>query len=98
MAAPHLDRFVASLLAMTAVWDKGKETNGKQRQASLGRGQDRGQPWLRSLGFSTEVIAQFGFDRVTVDMQHGIQDYMSMVQCFQAMNGHPVTPMVVCPE
>ena len=30
-------------------------------------------------------------------MQHGVQDYQSMVQCFQAMNGHPVTPMVRVP-
>ena len=28
-----------------------------------------------------EVIAQCGFDSVTVDMQHGVQDYQSMVQC-----------------
>jgi len=46
---------------------------------------------------SAEVIAQCGFDSVTVDMQHGVQDYLSMVQCFQAMNGHPVTPMVRVP-
>src|SRR5260370_11738875 len=30
-------------------------------------------------------------------MQHGVQDYQSMVQCFQAMHGHPVTPMVRVP-
>ncbi len=54
--------------------------------------------WLAiPSGFSAEVIAQCGFDSVTVDMQHGVQDYQSMVQCFQAMNGHPVTPMVRVP-
>ena len=54
--------------------------------------------WLAiPSGFSAEVIAQCGFDSVTVDMQHGVQDYLSMVQCFQAMNGHPVTPMVRVP-
>ena len=54
--------------------------------------------WLAiPSGFSAEVIAQCGFDSVTVDMQHGVQDYHSMVQCFQAMNGHPVTPMVRVP-
>jgi 4-hydroxy-2-oxoheptanedioate aldolase len=42
-------------------------------------------------------MAQCGFDSVTVDMQHGVQDYLSMVQCFQAMNGHPVTPLVRAP-
>jgi 4-hydroxy-2-oxoheptanedioate aldolase len=54
--------------------------------------------WLAiPSGFSAEVIAQCGFDSVTVDMQHGVQDYLSMVQCFQAMHGHPVTPMVRVP-
>src|SRR5215211_4003706 len=54
--------------------------------------------WLAiPSGFSAEVIAQCGFDSVTVDMQHGVQDYLSMVQCFQAMNGHGVTPMVRVP-
>jgi len=54
--------------------------------------------WLAiPSGFSAEVMAQCGFDAVTVDMQHGIQDYMSMVQCFQAMQPHPVTPMVRVP-
>src|SRR6201996_3966034 len=54
--------------------------------------------WLAiPSGFSAEVIAQCGFDSVTVDMQHGVQDYLSMVQCFQAMNAHPVTPLVRVP-
>jgi 4-hydroxy-2-oxoheptanedioate aldolase len=54
--------------------------------------------WLAiPSGFSAEVMAQCGFDSVTVDMQHGVQDYLSMVQCFQAMNAHPVTPMVRVP-
>jgi 4-hydroxy-2-oxoheptanedioate aldolase len=42
-------------------------------------------------------MAQCGFDSVTVDLQHGVQDYLTMVQCFQAMNAHPVTPMVRVP-
>src|SRR5947199_8646829 len=54
--------------------------------------------WLAiPSGFSAEVIAQCGFDSVTVDMQHGVQDYHSMMQCFQAMHAHPVTPMVRLP-
>ena len=54
--------------------------------------------WLAiPSGFSAEMIAQCGFDSVTVDLQHGVQDYLSMVQCFQAMHGHPVTPMVRVP-
>ncbi len=54
--------------------------------------------WLAiPSGFSAEVIAQCGFDSVTVDMQHGAQDFQSMLQCFQAMQAHPVTPMVRVP-
>jgi 4-hydroxy-2-oxoheptanedioate aldolase len=54
--------------------------------------------WLAiPSGFSAEVMAQCGFNSVTVDMQHGVQDYMSMVQCFQAMQAHPVTPLVRVP-
>src|SRR5208282_6167742 len=54
--------------------------------------------WLAiPSGFSAEVLAQCGFDSVTVDLQHGVQDYLSMVQCFQAMHAHPVTPMVRVP-
>jgi 4-hydroxy-2-oxoheptanedioate aldolase len=54
--------------------------------------------WLAiPSGFSAEVMAQCGFDSVTVDMQHGIQDYQSMVQCFQGMQPHGVTPMVRVP-
>ncbi len=54
--------------------------------------------WLAiPSGFSAEVMAQCGFDTVTVDLQHGVQDYQSMVQCFQAMGAHPVTPLVRVP-
>ena len=48
-------------------------------------------------GFSAETMAQCGFDSVTVDLQHGVQDYLSMVTCFQAMGKHPVLPMVRVP-
>ncbi|WP_158747581.1 HpcH/HpaI aldolase/citrate lyase family protein [Acidisphaera sp. L21] len=48
-------------------------------------------------GFSAEVMAQAGWDSVTVDLQHGVQDYLSMVTCFQAMQAHPVLPMVRVP-
>ena len=54
--------------------------------------------WLAiPSGFSAEVMAQCGFDSVTVDMQHGVQDYQSMVQCFQAMDKYPITPLVRIP-
>ena len=48
-------------------------------------------------GFAAETMAQAGWDSVTVDLQHGVQDYMSMVSCFQAMQAHPVLPMVRVP-
>jgi 4-hydroxy-2-oxoheptanedioate aldolase len=48
-------------------------------------------------GFSAEVMAQCGWDSVTVDLQHGVQDYLSMVSCFQAMQAHPPVPMVRVP-
>ena len=54
--------------------------------------------WLAiPSGFSAEVMAQAGWDSVTVDMQHGVQDYQTMVACFQAMQSHPVLPMVRVP-
>ena len=54
--------------------------------------------WLAiPSGFSAEVMAQCGWDSVTVDMQHGVQDYQSMIQCFQAMDKHPITPLVRVP-
>ncbi len=48
-------------------------------------------------GFAAETMAQAGWDSVTVDLQHGVQDYLSMVRCFQAMQVHPVLPMVRVP-
>ncbi len=48
-------------------------------------------------GFSAELMARSGYDTLTVDLQHGVQDYLSMVACFQAMKGEPVMPMVRVP-
>jgi 4-hydroxy-2-oxoheptanedioate aldolase len=54
--------------------------------------------WLAiPSGFSAEVMAQCGFDSVTVEMQHGVQDYQTMVQCFQSMERHAVTLMTRVP-
>lgn len=47
--------------------------------------------------FSAEVMAQAGWDSVTVDLQHGVQDYLSMVSCFQGIQPHGNTPMVRVP-
>jgi 4-hydroxy-2-oxoheptanedioate aldolase len=54
--------------------------------------------WLAiPSAFAAEVMAQAGWDSVTVDLQHGVQDYMSMVACFQGMQPHGVLPMVRVP-
>jgi 4-hydroxy-2-oxoheptanedioate aldolase len=47
--------------------------------------------------FSAEVMAQGGWDTLTVDMQHGVQDYQSCIACFQGMQAHPPVPMVRVP-
>jgi 4-hydroxy-2-oxoheptanedioate aldolase len=67
-------------------------------KARLAAGKACVNGWLAiPSGFSAEVMAQCGWDSVTVDMQHGVQDYQSMVQCFQAMDKCPITPLVRVP-
>src|ERR1700742_1915788 len=67
-------------------------------KARIDAGKANVNGWLAiPSGFSAEVMAQCGWDSVTVDMQHGVQDYQSMVQCFQAMQAHPITPLVRVP-
>ena len=67
-------------------------------KARIAAGKANVNGWLAiPSGFSAEVMAQCGWDSVTVDMQHGVQDYQSMVQCFQAMQAHPITPLVRVP-
>ncbi len=49
-------------------------------------------------GFSAEMYSQCGWDSVTVDMQHGVQDYLSCVACFQGIQlANGPTPMVRVP-
>ena len=47
--------------------------------------------------FTAEMYSQTGFDSVTVDMQHGVQDYLSCVSCFQGIHPSGATPMVRVP-
>jgi 4-hydroxy-2-oxoheptanedioate aldolase len=69
-----------------------------QLKARIDAGKACVNAWLAiPSGFSAEVMAGCGWDSVTVDMQHGVQDYQSMVQCFQAMDKHPITPLVRVP-
>ena len=45
--------------------------------------------WLQiPSGYAAEVMCKAGYDSLTVDMQHGVQDYQSLVACFQAMTPH----------
>nr|WP_282961869.1 aldolase/citrate lyase family protein [Plastoroseomonas hellenica] len=54
--------------------------------------------WLAiPSAFSAEMYSKAGWDSVTVDMQHGVQDYLSCVACFQGMQPSGVTPMVRVP-
>ena len=67
-------------------------------KARLAAGKAGVNGWLAiPSGFSAEVMAGCGWDSITVDMQHGVQDYQSMVQCFQAMDRFPITPLVRVP-
>jgi 4-hydroxy-2-oxoheptanedioate aldolase len=75
-----------------------KEIRMNKLKARLKTGKACLNGWLAiPSGFSAEVMAQCGFHSVTVDMQHGVQDYQSMVQCFQAMDKYPITPLVRVP-
>jgi len=47
--------------------------------------------------FSAEMYSRAGWDSCTVDMQHGVQDYLSCIACFQGMNGSGAVPMVRVP-
>ncbi len=54
--------------------------------------------WLAiPSAFSAEMYAQCGWDSVTVDMQHGVQDYLSCVACFQGIQPSGAVPMVRVP-
>jgi 4-hydroxy-2-oxoheptanedioate aldolase len=51
--------------------------------------------WLNiESSFSAELMAQGGYDSLTLDLQHGAFDYADMLHCLQALRGTPVTPMV----
>ena len=70
--------------------------NGLRQRWKEGKAAVNG--WLAiPSAFAAEVMAQCGWDSITVDLQHGVQDYLSMVACFQAMHAHPVTRLVRVP-
>jgi 4-hydroxy-2-oxoheptanedioate aldolase len=44
--------------------------------------------------FAAELMAQGGYDSMTIDMQHGVFDYDTMLGALQALRGTAVTPLV----
>lgn len=54
--------------------------------------------WL-SIGnaFTAEIMAEQGYDSITIDIQHGALDYSSVLPMFQAMRGSGVVPMARVP-
>ena len=50
--------------------------------------------WLQiPHSFSAEVMAQQGWDSLTIDLQHGVVDYSSALQMFQAISTTETVPM-----
>ena len=50
--------------------------------------------WLQiPNSFSAEVMAQQGWDSLTIDMQHGVVDYPNALQMLQAISTTDVVPM-----
>ena len=51
--------------------------------------------WLAiPSAYAAETMAQAGWDSLTVDLQHGVQDYASLVECLRGIELHGVFPMV----
>lgn len=48
-------------------------------------------------GFSAETMAHQGWDSLTIDLQHGLIDYQSMVGMLQAISTTPTVPIVRVP-
>ncbi len=48
-------------------------------------------------GFSAETMAHQGWDTLTIDLQHGVADYQSMVGMLQAISTTPTVPVVRVP-
>jgi 4-hydroxy-2-oxoheptanedioate aldolase len=54
--------------------------------------------WLMiPSAYTAEMMAQAGWDSITIDIQHGLQDFMSAVSCMQVLKGSGVTPLVRVP-
>ena len=54
--------------------------------------------WLQiPHGFATEIMAEQGWDSLTVDMQHGPVDYDQALSMLQALSSSEVTPLARVP-
>ena len=54
--------------------------------------------WLSTgSAFAAEVLAEQGFDSLTVDMQHGLSDIGDVTAVFQAIRASGVTPLTRVP-
>ena len=47
--------------------------------------------------FSAETMAHQGWDSLTIDLQHGVVDYQSMIAMLQAISTTPTVPVVRVP-
>ena len=70
--------------------------NGLKQKWSDGHGTING--WL-SIGnaFSAEIMAEQGYDSITIDIQHGFLDYGDARAMLQALRASGVTPMARVP-
>ncbi len=67
---------------------------GKSFRERLADGPPVINGWLQiPSGFAAEIMAQANWDSLTVDLQHGQQDYASLLACFQALAIRGVTPL-----
>ncbi|SAL53381.1 2-dehydro-3-deoxyglucarate aldolase [Caballeronia udeis] len=54
--------------------------------------------WLAfACPFSAEIMAEQGYDSITIDMQHGLVGYEVATTMLQAMRASPVVPLVRVP-
>ena len=54
--------------------------------------------WMSSNSpFCAEVLAESGYDSITVDLQHGLNDYKDALGIFQAIGRYSVCPMARVP-
>jgi 4-hydroxy-2-oxoheptanedioate aldolase len=76
--------------------EAGLKKNRLKQEWSSGRGTLNG--WLSiNSAFVAEIMADQGFDSITVDMQHGALDYEGMLSMLQAVRASGVVPMVRVP-